>query len=76
MAIDTQAYCLAVTRATKVTLSDRLNPKSKLTLERGTNSTNRNTRACLNAKFHYAIWSQTGPKLVADLQLAGIWPII
>jgi len=23
----------------------------------------------LNAKFHYAIWSQTGSKLVADLQL-------
>ena len=21
----------------------------------------------LKAKFHYAIWSQTGPKLVADL---------
>jgi len=32
MAIDTQAYCLAVTRANKLTLSDRLNPKSKLTL--------------------------------------------
>jgi len=30
----------------------------------------------LKAKFHYAIWSQTGPKLVADLQRAGIWPII
>ena len=27
------------------------------------------------AKFRYAIWSQTGPKLVADLQRAGIWPI-
>jgi len=27
-------------------------------------------------KFHYAIWSQTGPKLVGDLQRAGIWPII
>ena len=24
----------------------------------------------------YAIWSQTGPKLVADLKRAGIWPII
>ena len=23
----------------------------------------------LKAKFHYAIWSQTGSKLVADLQL-------
>jgi len=30
----------------------------------------------LKAIFHYAIWSQTGPKLVADLQRAGIWPII
>jgi len=30
----------------------------------------------IKAKFHYAIWSQTGPKLVADLQRAGIWPII
>ena len=34
------------------------------------------SRAKLQAKFHYAIWSQTGPKLVADLQRAGIWPII
>jgi len=31
---------------------------------------------CLKAKFHYAIWSQIGPKLVADLQRAGIRPII
>jgi len=30
----------------------------------------------VKAKFHYAIWSQTGPKLVADLQRAEIWPII
>ena len=30
----------------------------------------------LKAKFHYAIWSQRSPKLVADLQRAGIWPII
>jgi len=34
----------------------------------------------VKAEFHYAIWSQTGPKsqtnLVADLQRAGIWPII
>jgi len=30
----------------------------------------------VKAKFHYAICSQTGPKLVADLQQAGIWPII
>jgi len=30
----------------------------------------------LKAKFHYAIWSQTGSKLVADLQRAEIWPII
>ena len=34
---------LAVTRETKLTLSIALNPKSKLTLERGTNGTNRNT---------------------------------
>jgi len=27
-------------------------------------------RKSLEAKFHYAIWSQTGPKLVADLQRA------
>jgi len=30
----------------------------------------------LKAKFHYAIWSQRGPKLVADLPRARIWPII
>jgi len=30
----------------------------------------------VKAKFHYAIWSQTGSKLVADMQRAGIWPII
>jgi len=30
----------------------------------------------IKTKFHYAIWSQTGPKLVAGLQRAGIWPII
>ena len=30
----------------------------------------------LKATFHYAIWSQTGSKLVADLQRAGIWPIV
>jgi len=29
----------------------------------------------LKAKFHYAIWSQTGPKLVGDLQRPEIWPI-
>ena len=28
------------------------------------------------AKFHYAVWSQTGLKLVTDLQRAEIWPII
>jgi len=33
-------------------------------------------RGVIKAKFHYAIWSQTGPKLVADLQRAAIWPII
>jgi len=38
---------LAVTRAAKLTLyAIALNPKSKLTLERGTNPTNRNSRAC------------------------------
>jgi len=37
---------LAVTRETKPTPSIALNPKSKLTLERGTNLINRNTRAC------------------------------
>jgi len=31
---------------------------------------------CVEAKFYYAILSQTGPKLVADLQRAGIWSII
>ena len=30
----------------------------------------------VKAKFHYAIWSQTGPKLVTDLQRDGIWPTI
>jgi len=30
----------------------------------------------VKAKFLYAIWSQTGPKLVEDLQRAGSWPII
>jgi len=33
-------------------------------------------RRTLKAKFHYAIWTQTCPKLVADLQRAGTWPII
>jgi len=37
---------------------------------------NRWNCALLKAKFHYAIWSQTVPKLVADLQRAGIWPVI
>jgi len=37
---------LAVTCETKLTLSIALNPKSKLTLQRGTDPTNRNTRAC------------------------------
>jgi len=40
-----------VTRETKLTLSIALNPKSKLTLERGTNPTNRNTRACLSTVY-------------------------
>jgi len=30
----------------------------------------------VKAKFHHAIWSQTGSKLVADLQRAEIWPVI
>jgi len=46
MAIDTLAYYRANSRETKLTLSIALNPKSKLTLERGTNPINRNTRAC------------------------------
>jgi len=37
---------------------------------------NRRTASAVKAKFHYAIWSQTGSKLVADLQRAEIWPII
>jgi len=48
---------LPVTRETKLTLSIALNPKSKLTLERGTNHTNRNTRACLS--IHYRIITVT-----------------
>jgi len=43
---------LAVTRATKLTLSNRtIDPKSKLTPERGTIPTNRNTRACLSVHY-------------------------
>jgi len=34
------------------------------------------TRNGIKAKFHCAMWSQTGPKLIADMQRAGIWPII
>jgi len=30
-----------------------LNPKSKLTLERGTNPTNRNTTACLSIHYRH-----------------------
>jgi len=41
---------LALSRETKLTLSVALNPKSKLTLECGTNLTNHNTRACLSNK--------------------------
>jgi len=33
-------------------------------------------RQLFKAKFYYVIWSQTGQKLVADMQRAGIWPII
>ena len=29
----------------------------------------------LKAKFHYAVLVAEGPRLVADLQRAGIWPI-
>jgi len=49
MAIDSQVYY----RATKLTLSIALNPKSKLTLECRTNLTNRNTRACLSVHYRY-----------------------
>jgi len=31
-----------------------LNPKSKLTLERGTNPTKRNTRACLSVHYRHS----------------------
>jgi len=27
----------------------------------------------VKAKFHYAIWSQTGPRLVADLLARASW---
>ena len=40
------------------------------------NCLNTATFSLVKAKFHYAVWSQTGPKLVADLQRAEIWPII
>jgi len=55
MAIDTQAYYRMQTSSSKpwnetdakdLTLSIALNPKSKLTLERGINLINRNIRAC------------------------------
>jgi len=51
MAFDTQAHNRAVSRESKLTLRISLNLKSKLTLESGTNPTNRNTRACLS--IHY-----------------------
>jgi len=41
---------LAVTRATKLTT---LNPKSKLTLERGISDSNRNSRACLSVHYRH-----------------------
>ena len=44
-----------------------------------TSPDNRRTKSVvdkLKTKFHYAIWSQTGWRLVADLQRAEIWPII
>jgi len=44
---------LAVSRETKLTLSIALNPKSKLTLERGTNLINRNTTACLSVHYRH-----------------------
>jgi len=56
----------AVTRETKVTLSIALNPKSKLTLERGTNPTNRNTRAQLLSRF-------SGVRLWALITLQTQW---
>jgi len=57
MAIDTKSILscklLAVTRETKLTLSIALYPKSKLTLESGTNPTNRNTGACLSIHYRH-----------------------
>jgi len=50
---------LAVTRETKLTLNIALNPKSKWTLERGTNPTNRNTRVCQSAHYRHAQQGET-----------------
>jgi len=53
-------------------------PSQSVGLERrrqGTTDSSEPNRT-VKVKFHYAIWSQTGPKLVADLQRAGVWPII
>jgi len=40
------------------------------------NTCKRLSISLLKAKFHYAIWSQTGSKLVTDLQRSEMWPII
>jgi len=57
MAVYTEALLcklLEVRRETKLTLSIALNHKSNLTLERGTNRTNRNARACLSV-YHIRV---------------------
>jgi len=46
MHIIVQTSSSRLTRETKLTLSIALNPKGKLTLERGTNPTNSNIRDC------------------------------
>jgi len=51
--VDQQYKLLAVRRETKLTLRIALNPESKLTLESGTNHTNRNTRACLSIHYRH-----------------------
>jgi len=43
----------AVSRETKLMLRVALNPKSKLTLESGTNPTNRNAEVCLSIHYIY-----------------------
>jgi len=50
---------LAVSRETKLTLRIALNLKSKLTLESGTNPTNRNARACLSIHYRHPQQGET-----------------